>query len=47
MSKKKNSQKKTLAKELKADSQKRKIKLLKIVIEDLIHSPMLKKNAKL
>ena len=37
MPKKKNSQKKTLAKELKADSQKRKIKLLKIVIEDLIN----------
>jgi transcription factor E len=37
MSKKKNSQKKTSAKELKADSQKRKIKLLKIVIEDLIN----------
>ena len=37
MPNKKNSQKKTLAKELKADSQKRKIKLLKIVIEDLIN----------
>ena len=37
MPKKKNSEKKTLAKELKADSQKRKIKLLKIVIEDLIN----------